>query len=262
MLVAGPARAQVPEDAVQGARLPYEQLGRRQNEVQFGVSRLTREVSSTVDVQTQITSAFIAYSRGVTARLELGVLLPYVLYSEETMLGAAGGGARAESRYGVSDPTFRIRYALKEEGDSVAVTLGALAMPDWGGRGRRFNAGAETLEPFVVLGKKIGATQLYLRYGHAYRGGEAPDSQSVTLGGRRAVGDGWGVLGTLSYSRSTGAANMESRGVPGGSLGGYADLPNGMQLVVRYGMSTSTGGSERLDDARTRNIALSLVQRF
>ena len=114
----------------------------------------------------------------------------------------------------------------------------------------------------MVLGKKIGATQVYLRYGYAYRGGDSPDGQNVTLGARRALGDDWGVLGTLSYSRSTGTENTPSRRMPGGSLGGYADLPNGMQLVARYGMSTSTGGSERVDDTRTRNIVLSLVQRF
>ena len=39
--------------------------------------------------ETQITSAFIAYSRGVTERLELGALLPYVLYSEEIALNPA-----------------------------------------------------------------------------------------------------------------------------------------------------------------------------
>jgi hypothetical protein len=244
--------------------VPYEQLRRRQNEMQFGVARLTRDVSTGLDTQTQSVNAFIAYSRGVSPRLELGAILPYVLYAEQTALNAAGETVRSEGRYGVGDPTFRIRYALKGEGDNVAVTLGALLLPGWGGRERSFSTRADAYEPFVVLGRRIGATQLYLRYGYAYRSGETPDAQRLTLGGRRALGDGWGVLGTLSYVRSSGSDTVEARDVPGGSLGGYADLPNRMQLVAWYGISgynqqTSSG---RLDDARTRQAVLSLAHRF
>jgi hypothetical protein len=254
----------VQADLNEEARLPYEQLGSRQSEVHFGLARLTRDASAGLDTQTETVSAFIAYSRGVSRRLELGVLLPYVLYAEQTAQNAAGRTKRAEGRYGVGDPTLRVRYALKGEGNNVALSVGALATPDWGGRARGFAGHADTLEPFLVLGRAIGATQLYLRYGYAWRSGDTPDAQRVTLGGRRPLGDGWGALATLSYVRSMGSGNVEAHGVPGGSLGGFANLPNGMQLVGWYGVSgySQQASSGRVDDTRTRQLVLSLVHRF
>jgi hypothetical protein len=254
----------VQEDANEEARVPYEQLGRRQNEIQFGASNVLRDRSAGLDVRTQSTLAFIGLSRGFTTRLELGVLLPYVLYSEQTAVRDNGDIVRTGGHYGVSDPTLRVRYALKPEDRSLAVTLGLLATPDWGGRARSFNAPADRVEPFVVLGRSVGAGKAYLRYGYLFRSGDAPEAHRFSVGGRYPLGEKLGVLGHVSYLRSVDSPAVEGRGALGATLGGYANLVNGMQLVGSYGQSgfDSQTSAGRPDEARSRTIAFSLVHRF
>lgn len=252
------------EDPTEEARQPYEQLGRRQSEVQFGVVRSRRDAANAHDVQTDSASAFIAYSRGFSNRFEVGAVLPYVLYAEQTAVNSEGATVRAEERYGVSDPTLRVRYALKGEGANVAVTLGMLMTPSWGGRDRAFTTDAAVVEPFVVFGRRLGRTQLYLRYGYAWRSGDTPEEHKFVLGGRHPLGRTYGVLATLSYKYNLGSATDQAHGIPGGSLGGYVTLVNRMQLVgwvsqTGYNAQTTTG---RIDDSRTRQFGFSLVHRL
>jgi hypothetical protein len=260
----GAGGSQAAEDLAEEARAPQEQLGRRQNEVHFGVLRTTRHAGARLDTDTRSTTAFMAYSRGVSERLELGALLPFVLHSERTSVNDAGRTVRAEGYYGVGDPTFRLRYAARRGGDGMSLTFGALFTPDWGGRFRSFGAAADTVEPFVVLARRLGATQAYLRYGYAHRSGDTPDAHRLTLGARHPLADDFGVLGSLHYVRNLGSPGVDPHGVVGGSLGGYATLANGMLLLAWFGTSglSSESSTGRVDDSRTRQIALSLVHRF
>ena len=259
-LEAGAAGAQVQGESEE-TRLPYEQLPRHQNEMQLGGTYLQRDRSTARDISTNTMFALIGLSRGFTERLELGVLLPYVLDSEQTSAASNGRTLREEQRDGASDPTFRARYALRREDTRVAVTVGLLYTPDWGGRSNSFNAEVDVFQPFIVLGKSVGAGKAYLRYGYVRRSGEAPEAHHFTLGGRHPVGKGFGVIGHVSYLRSLGSGEHDAFG---GALGGYADLPNRWQLLAwvaasGFSQSNDAGGN---DESRNRQIAFSLVHRF
>jgi hypothetical protein len=264
MLAAGAAGAQVPGENEE-TRLPYEQLPRHQNEMQLGLSHVRRDRSAERDVRTETAFASIALSRGMSERLELGLHLPYVLYSEQTAVNGAGTTVREEHRYGLGDPTFRARYGLRREDGGVAVTVGLLATPDWGGRAESFNAQVDILEPFIVLGKSVGTGKAYLRYGYLRRSGDSPDAHHFTLGGRHPVGQGFGVIGHVSYVRSLGSAAAGPHGAVAAALGGYADLGKGMQFLAWVGASASgdsNAAAGRDDEARNRQIAFSFITRF
>jgi hypothetical protein len=252
LLAAGTAGAQVVEDPDEEARLPYEHLHGRQNEIRVGAASELRDRSAARDVRTRSTVAFMAFSRGVTERLELGVGVPFVLYSEQTRVRENGVVARSEGPYGVSDPTLRARYALRQDDRGIAVTLGLLATPDWGGRSRSSNAAADSVEPFVVLGRSVGAGKAYLRYGYLEQSG----ASRFTVGGRYPLGTRLGVLANVSYLRTPAS--------DGATVGGYAELVNGMQLTVSVGGSRGDvqAADGRVDEARRRQWVLSLAHRF
>lgn len=267
VLCASSAGAQnVREDLAEEVRMPYEHLLRKQNELQLGVQRFSRDASSGVDKQTEAHSAFLVYSRGVTARLELGVMLPYTLDSQQTVTRGTGQVVSEEGRYGVADPVLRMRYVLTRDSTRISWTLGALGAPDWGGSGHSFGPQTAWIEPFVVAGSAFGATtNAYVRYGYLYRSGAPAEAHRLTFAGRQQLGPGYGVLASVTASRTLGSENSASHTGAGGTLGGFATLPNRMQLLLwigRSGFSAQAGTRGATDDSRSRTLTGTLVHRF
>jgi hypothetical protein len=268
-LAGGPADAQTPAQADdESARLPHERLRRYQNEVQFGVLRSVRRAEAVADTRTEAIVASLGVSRGVSERLELGATLPYVLASQQDVTSASGHTVRSEGRYGVADPVFRARYALASDRRGLAVTLGLIVAPDLGGRSRMFASQTDYIEPSVAFGKTLGASsQGYFRYGYAHRSGGVSDAQRFTLGGRRELGQGYGMLGSLGYSRISGSQATEAHGLWRVALGGFAAVAPRLELVSWFGLSRSgerekRDSEGRIDESNNRELALYFTHRY
>jgi hypothetical protein len=269
LLAAGTAGAQTTDESdEESARLPYEQLGRRQNEAHLALVRSVRTVSSENDIRTEIVSAVVGFSRGITERLELGVLLPYALSSERTTTDAAGQTVRSEEREGFGDPTFRARYALLDDRHALRVTVGLLASPDWGGRTSSFSSQTDYYEPFIVLGRALTpTTSIGLRYGYAFHGGGAPEAHRFTLGLRRRIAPGYGALATLGYSKVGASEVTDGHNAWRAALGGFWDAAPMLQLVGWLARSATDererrDSGPRIDEGNGHQIGFSIVKRF
>jgi hypothetical protein len=250
-------------------RLPYEPLPEGRTELHYGISytEQSRDEGG-VKLTFENSTSSISLYRGITDRLEIGAILPYV-HSARREIELVPGFSVTEKRHGHGDPVFHASYALmKEQERNTGVTAGLRFSPNTSGGSNAFAAEHDTLEPFIALGKSLTRDlQGFARYGYTRTRGASADSHVVTVGGRQALGERSGVGASLGLRRIGSSRTEESFNSYGFSLWGYLRLGQQFFLVPSWS-ETRTGAHQRTDinvrvsEGTTHQVSLSLAAQF